>query len=150
MDILSAEQDLVTHLKSDISNIKIEAYPDHPDVYNCTGPNGAILVRYPGSVYGEMDLEAVRGKVASQVRTAEWIITILYRNLRAHTNLTAGVYTYIEAVRESLTGYTIDSLAEAGVMYPISDGFIDRDPKKKLWQYEFIFRHTLPETKAWQ
>jgi len=150
MDILSAEQDLETKLETDISNINIESYPDDPAVYNCMGPNGAILIRYSGSVYDEMELQAIRGKVISQVRTVEWIITILYRNLKAHTNLTSGIYTYLEAVRESLTGYTINSLSEAGVMYPARDGFVSRDPSKRLWEYEIIFRHTIPETKDWQ
>ena len=150
MDILAAEQDLETKLESDISNIAVEAYPDDPDNYNCMGPTGAILIRYNGSVFTDMESEAMRGKVVSQERTVEWIITILYRNLKAHTNLSAGIYTYLEAVRNSLTGYTIDSIAEAGVMYPVNDKLNGRDPVKKLWEHEIVFRHTIPETKDWQ
>lgn len=150
MDVLAAEQDLETKLKTDIANIKVESYPDDPDNYICSASKGALLIRYTGSVYSEMDLEAVRGKVISQERTVEWIISILYRNLTSHTNLTAGIYTYLEAVRESLTGYTIDSIDEAGIMYPVKDGFFARDKAKKLWEYEIVFRHTIPETKVWQ
>jgi hypothetical protein len=150
MDILAAEKDIVSQLESSISNIKILAYPDNPNIYNVMGPNGAILVRYNRSDYDEPIDNAVRKKREYQIRTAEWVITIIYRNLRSHTNDSDGVYTYIENVRTSLTGHTPNVSGRVSVMHPVKDGWIDRDETRKLWYYEIVFRHTYDESVAWQ
>lgn len=154
MDLLAAEQALVTKVGTLVSNIEVIAYPDTPETFHVAGPNGVILCQFVGSTYTELETDeaenAVRGKDVAQVRTLEWRITILYRNLRAHTGSTAGIYTYVEQLRNGLTAYTINDLDEAGLMYPVSDRFVGRDRDRKLWEYEMIFRHTIPEVEAFQ
>ena len=152
MDVQAAETDLVTKLTTDLVSygVRVEAFPDEPEVYICKSPHGAVLIRYNGSLYEDPDLIAVRGKRVNQERQVEWLFTVLYRNLSAHKNDAGSMYTLIEAVRESLTGYTINSLVEAGVMYCVRDEFVGRDEKKKLWEHELVMRHTIPESEAFQ
>ena len=149
MDMLSAEQAIEAKLTADIPGVTVEAYPDSPEDYKFLGPNAALLVQYMGSQYGNPDLEAVRGKRVNQERLLEWRVVILYRNLKAHTLTASGIYTYIEAVRNSLSGYTVAGLTDAGLMFPVSDGFLSRTDNM-LWEYEIVFRHTYPESEAFQ
>lgn len=150
MNILTAEQAIVTKLAADITTVRVESYPDNPTKYQMLHPIGALLVQYVGSSYNELEEEAIRGKRVNQIRVLEWRIVLLYRNLHGHTGLTSGIYTYLEAVRESLTGFTITGFTHAGVMYPVSDGIVGRDEKLNLWEYEVIFNHTYPESIAFQ
>ncbi len=149
MDIQAAEAALVTKLDA-LSGVKVLAYPDDPDTYKFTGSNAAFLVRYSGSTYADPENEAIRGKRVNQERLLEWVISIIYRNLSSHKKQNSSIYTHIENIRDSLSGYTINSLAHAGVMYPVRDGFVDRDARTKLWEYEIVFRHTFPESEAFQ
>jgi len=151
MDILAAEQNLKTKLEGAISGIRIEAFPDDPKEYELLHKEGAILIRYDRSVYeGVPQEKPLREKKISQERRARWIFTIFYRNLFSHTKSTEGVYTYLENIREALTGYTIEGQAHTNIsmMYPISDGFVDYD--EGVWEYEIVFEHTYPEVEAFQ
>jgi len=146
MDILAAEQDLEAKLGADITTLKIDSFPDDIDLYKLTHPKGAILIRYNSSSYSTPEPNST--KVVDQIRTLEWIITILYRNLMGHTKQSSGIYTYIENVRDSLTGYTINALVEAGIMIPIKDEFVNHEGG--IWQYDYYFQHTIPEVKNYQ
>lgn len=141
MDLLAPETDLVAKLKDFLGvTVQVEAFPDNPETYDYTQPNGAVLVQYHGSVYAA-PVPNRTGKVI-QERTGNWICTILHRNLSQH----GGVYALIEGVRRALTGYTLSGMPESTVLYPVNDGFINRNPGK--WVYQITFAQSSPEVEG--
>ncbi len=152
MDLLAVENDIVAKLKADITGLQIEAFPEDPEQFfrNLHGI-GAILVRYDSSDY-EIP-KANRKQVITQTRTARWAIWVIYRGLITHdlTDSSEGLYTRLDAVKNSLTGYTIGTqssaaVANASVMYPIRDQFVDENDG--LWYHEIVFEHTTPEVES--
>ncbi len=57
-----------------------------------------------------------------------------------------GVYTLIESVRASLTGYTITGLDDASVMYPTGDSFTRE--VAGTWLYTAVYTFTFPEAES--
>lgn len=146
MDILAAESDIVSKLDGDLSGVKVQAYPERPDNFKLIHPNGAVLVRYSGSYFD--DSVPNRNKETDQRRVLEWTITVLNRNLHSHKGATYGIYTLIESVRESLTGYTVNSLTQSTVLTPIRDQFITQ--AGGVWEHEILFNHSIPEVESFQ
>lgn len=146
MDIQAAENDIVAKLTGDLSGVKVESYPESPDSYKLIHPNGAVLVRYSGSYFD--DSVPNRNKETDQRRVLEWTISILSRNLHSHSNATYGIYVLIEAVRESLTGYTVNSLTQSTVLIPTRDQFITQ--AGGVWEHEIMFQHSIPEVESFQ
>lgn len=143
MDLLAAEADIVSHLQSDISATKIQSFPRDPSqAYRLLHHSNAILVRYNRSLYA--DPMPNRKKGISQIRTLEWIVTMVHKNLVEHD----GVYAKLEAVRDSLTGYTVNSIAYSTVLRPLSDGFVSEDGG--VWVYEMTFQHDIETWEAFQ
>ena len=142
MDLLAAEQDIVSQLDGDISGVKVQSFPSSQQDYRLLAKDGAILVRYNRSIYA--DPVDNRKKGVSQIRTLEWVISIIHRNLQKHD----GVYAVLEAVRASLTGYTVNSIAYSTVLVPVSDGFISTEGGK--WVYEIVFHHDIETWEAFQ
>lgn len=146
MNILAAESDIVSKLTSDLSGVKVESYPERPNNYRLIHPNGAVLVRYAGSYYD--DSVANRNKETDQRRVLEWAVSVLNRNLHSHKGSTYGIYTLIEAVRESLTGYTVNSLTQSTVLIPTRDQFVTH--AGGVWEHEILFSHSIPEVESFQ
>lgn len=143
MNLLTAEADIVSHLDSDISSAKVQSFPRDPtQAYRLLHHTNAILVRYNRSIYS--DPTPNRKKGVSQQRTLEWIITVVHKNLVEHD----GVYAKLEEVRESLTGYTVNSIDYSTVLRPISDGFVSEDGG--VWVYEMTFQHDIETWEAFQ
>lgn len=148
MNILTIENDIVAKLQAEIttSGVTIESFPRDPQSkYPLYAKTAAILVRYQGSSYEE-PVPNVK-KTIVQNRSADWAITVLAKGLTGHT----GVYTYLQQVRQALTGYTVGTTNEAtiaysSVMYPVRDAFVSEDAG--TWEYEMIFRHQLEEVNS--
>ena len=145
MDLVAVENDIVTKLQTDIGSntIEIRSWPDNPDGYQVTHPGGAMLIRYNGSVYG--DPIANPQKKIVQERTLEWIIAIAQRGLKLNAPH-QGVYSLIESVRASLTGYTITGFSDASVMMPVGDSFTQESGG--LWIYGSTYSFTFPESES--
>lgn len=143
MNLLAALDDIVTKLTTDISGVNIESFPQDPvRYYRNLHRTGAILVAYDGSEFEPPD--ANRKRDLEQMRTIDWKITIVHRDLIEED----GIYANVENVRESLSGYTVNSLVESTVLRPIRDGSLGRDGSN--WFHEMIFRHEIPEVEAFQ
>jgi len=142
MNLLAAEQDIVSKLDTDISGVKVKSFPQNEKEYKLLPKNGALLVGYSRSIYA--DPVNNRKKGVSQARTLEWIISIKHRNLQKHD----GIYTLLEAVRNSLTGYTVNSISYSTVLRPISDGFVS--VSGGVWTYEIVFHHDVETWEAFQ
>ena len=146
MDLVAVENDLVARLITDITPpIEIRSYPDDFNTYigQLTNDGGAILVVYQGSVYEEP--EANRSKKLVQNRTANWQFTIIQKDLSIDKQH-HGVYTILEEIRVSLSGYTITGLDDISVLAPVGDGFLFES--HNFWVYQTTFSHTIEEAES--
>ena len=150
MNILTAENDIVLHLKADITTagVKIQSFPDNPaDYLKRFAAVAAILARFNGDAFD--DPEPNRNKKINQKRIVEWIFNVLSRGFKDHT----GAYTLIQQVRQSLTEYTVGTetggatataLLWSSMMWPVTTRFLDEE--NGIWIYEMTFRHEIEET----
>lgn len=141
MDFLTLEAELVAELKDKLGAlVHVQSWPDNPEAFEFTQPNGAVLVRFNSDTYSA-PVPNRAGKII-QDRTAEWSIVALHRNLTRHE----GVYTLLEAIRTAITGFTFPSAPDSTVLFPIKGGFIGRAPGK--WIYQLVFGQTMPEVES--
>ena len=59
MDIEAIEVQIVARLKSKITDLFIDSFPEKPQEYTFTHPKGAILVHYQGGNYGNSQRDYV-------------------------------------------------------------------------------------------
>ena len=152
MNLLDAENDIVAKLQADITDLEIKCFQTDPRRdFKTLHPIGSVLVRYDSSDY-EVPTPN-RAQVITQQRTARWAIWVIFRGLITANDKDEadGLYVRLDEVRESLTGYTVgtqsgSAVADASVMYPIRDQFIDEDDG--IWFHEIVFEHTVPEVEA--
>lgn len=131
MTIANIETAIIERLKSKISDVLVEGFPEKPSEYKLLHPKGALLVSYAGSTFSEP--EAV--DIVLQTRKIEFDITVVMRHLRTHE----GAYAYLDAVRTVLTGYRIPGCSK---MYPTREQFISEE--NGIWQYAITFTLTVP------
>lgn len=152
MNILDTENDIVSRLQAEITDndITIRSFPADPSEH-IRRRKLEILVRYNGSAYAEP--EPNRAKEINQIRATSWIITVLSNDVNPLTGH-QGVYTFLQQIRQALTGYTPGTttggavetaLKWASMMYPTQDRFVREDSGE--WEYEMIFNFAIEETK---
>jgi len=143
MNLITVENDIIAKLIADISGVKVESWPDNPADYRLLHPGGALLIRYQGSTYPTPEPNSQ--KIVVQDRVSNWEISIMQQSLK-DTKGQHGIYTLLESVRASLTGYTITGLADASIMYPTGDSFTREDAG--MWLYSMAFAFTFPEAEV--
>ena len=122
------ETAIVEKLKQniDIQDSDVLGFPDSPQNYFPKHPVGEVLVQYASSGFAEpRALNSI-----TQARNLRFSIFVLRRNLRDHS----GVYGALDAVRDSLTGFSIPGTSK---MYQISEKFIAE--QSGIWTYQMIF-----------
>jgi len=146
LDIGTIEGAVVEELRAHLSGIEIARFPDRPEAYRMTHPVGAALVVYRGASYGQqLDTEIV-----AQERKLEFEVMVLVRDLGWNTGGPSGgagpgAYEILEAVRLSLTGYTVPG---ARKMYPVKERFVERDKQGGVWVYGITFAITALAVEA--
>lgn len=151
MDLLAAENDIIAKLTADITGIPVKSYPNTQfEIYKIIQKDGAILVHYNGSNYD--DAVPRRTKKVIQNRVVNWAIVLAYRGITGPniSTVRSTAYSYLEAIRASLTGYTVNSLDQSEVLRPVRDSIIGQDKDKGVWFYEIQFTHALNEVEAFQ
>jgi len=151
MDLLGAENDIIAKLAADITSIPVRTYPNTQfDIYKIIQKDGAILVHYNGSTYD--DAIPKRSKKVIQNRVIQWAIVLAYRGITGPNieTVRTAAYDYLEAIRASLTGYTVNSMDYSEVLRPVRDSIIAQDKDKGIWFYELIFQHGLNEVEAYK
>jgi len=127
MSILSIENEIISKLQSNITDLKIEGFPEKPEEYQLLHPKGAILVSYTGSVFSEPD-----GFIdVAQVDTMEFALLLLIRGLRDKN----GAYNYIDSIKNILTGFQPTGCKK---MYPTDIGFLKEE--NSVWYYTIGFK----------
>ena len=129
MSIRNIESAIVNKLKTDITNLKVEPYPDNTAEYLLKHSKGVILVHYNGAKFKKSVLEPV----IAQECILTWDIILICRNLRNND----GVYDNLDKIRESLTGLKPDNCEK---MYPTEENFISEH--NGIWQYGIRFQIT--------
>jgi len=126
--IQEIEAAIVSRLKSSITDLLVDSFPDKPAEYErLPFQKGVILVAYRGSRFSEPLGEGV----AIQIQTAQFDVYLQKKDLRTHD----GAYAYLEKIRELLTGF--QPLTNVGLLYPISEDFLDMTDF--LWSYGITF-----------
>lgn len=99
--------------------------PDDPSNYFLSHPNGAILISYAGSTFGE-----VRPSGAiTQARTLSVVLTVMSRNLYNDF----GAITLLDNLRLSLVGFRPPSCSEC---YLKEEHFDEQE--SGIWVYQLV------------
>lgn len=112
--------------------LSVELFPEKPSGYRLNHPRGAILVAFGNSKFGEPEaLDAV-----FQQRNMTIPLTLVFRQLNGRD----GVITYLDAIRDCLTGWYPPHCDNA--CRPVDEVFIGQ--VAGLWQYtqRFAIRAT--------
>ena len=131
MTINEIETEIIDRIKSKISDLHIEGFPDKPSEFKLTHQTGAILVHYQGGSYS--DSKSVG--CIYQDKKLEFSITVVTRNLRSYK----GSYFYLDKVRQILTGFRPLGCTK---MQPVKEDFISEN--NGIWQYAINFSLTTP------
>jgi len=151
MDLLGAENDIISKLRTDITAIPGKSYPNTQfEIYKIIQKDGAVLVHYNGSTYDEPTPK--RSKKVIQKRYLQWAVILAYRGITGPNieTVRTAAYDYLDAIRTSLTGYTVNSLDQSEVLRPVSDTIVAQDKDKGVWFYQLLFTHALNEVEAYQ
>lgn len=149
MDILAVENCIVNKLKGTFgTTMDVRSWPQDVKEFDNIHAKGAVLVRYLGSDYE--DPEANRQKSVHQNRRIQWGVVTVYRGVTGHKNSTgtASVYSHLENIKTSLTGYTVTPVAYSSVLVPLKDNLIEED--QGVFIYETVFEHNIEEYKLYQ
>lgn len=136
MNIETIETQIVEKLKSKLSDLLVDSFPEKPQEFVFTHPKGAILVHYQGANYNNSESVGV----IFQNKKMEFAITIVTRNLRTKNS---GAYSLLEQVKSILTGFQIDGCSK---MSPTKEGFLSEN--NGIWQYSINFEFTTPSIEA--
>jgi len=150
MNLLTSETAIITRIGTAVTALKVQAFPANVSDYELLAATGAVLVRYDGSTFEEPKATAIKKAANVQLRRARWVLNIIYHSLsiNGHKDAagTTGIYTYIEAVRGVLCGYTLPALTDSSPLYLLSESFVTQEAAN--WVYEMVFEHQLEEYVA--
>ncbi len=135
MNIETIENKIIEKLKSKLTDLLIESFPEKPQEFIFTHPKGAILIHYQGGSYGSS--QSV--DVIFQQKKMEFALTIVTRNLKTNS----GAYALLEEIKSILTGFKIDGCSK---MYPTKEGFLVEN--NGIWQYTIKFELTTPSIET--
>lgn len=136
MNIETLENKIIEKLKSKLTDLLVDAFPEKPQDFVFTHPKGAVLVHYQGGNYG--NAESV-GAIF-QNKKMEFAITLVTRSLRTKNS---GAYELLDKVKSILTGFQIDGCSK---MSPTKEGFLSEN--NGIWQYTINFELTTPSIET--
>lgn len=126
MAINTIETAIINKIKTVITNLTVEGFPDKPSEYRLVDALGAVLVAFGSSVFERPNTTAF----IQQNVDMEFTATLVIRNLRDKN----GAYNYIDTIISALTGYAPTGCAK---MYPIQVSFLGESGG--IWQYGITF-----------
>ncbi|MBS9780872.1 MAG: Gp37 family protein [Gammaproteobacteria bacterium] len=130
MKTLPIIKDIETRLQQALPDFAVELFPEHPEKYRLNHANGAVLIAYHGSDYGEPKAT----DIAHQQRVIQWRLTVITRS--QHNDF--GSLAALDAIRLSLLGYRPPHCDK---LYLSKEQFDGEDAG--LWQYGVsLYCHT--------
>lgn len=133
MDISLIEAKIIEKLAADITDLKVEGFPENPSAYRKTQAKGVILVQWIGSKYGE----PIERDNPIQLREPKFFVTVSVKKLRDHNS----AYSYMEEIRKSLSGFVPEVSGTAcKAMYPLQEKFVSEN--NGVWTYGILFNLT--------
>ncbi len=122
MKTLPILTDIVERLTAVLPDYDVRLFPEEPSEYRLNHANGAVLIAYHGSHYGEpMDTN-----VAHQIRTLRIRITVI--SVSQHNDF--GAIATLDEIRKRLLGYKPQNCNQ---IYLEKEEFEGQE--KHLWQY---------------
>lgn len=141
MDFLAVQNSILEQLQSGAPDWPARVYPDNPSGRPpMLSKDGEYLLRYLGSVW-EAPMPN-RKNVVVQNRISQWEVTARARNLSPQKDASA-IYPMLEAARTALKGFTVPSVPDASILYPIREAFVDE--LDGVWEYALVFGFTYSE-----
>jgi len=133
MEIKIVEDAIIERLKAQIADIQVEGFPENVEQYVFNHPKAAILVQYRSS---DFTRSQVLDRI-SQIMSLTFACILVSRGLRA-TETHSGAYTYLDQVREALTGFQpVPNTQGISKLQPTREAFIDEN--NGIWVYEIVF-----------
>lgn len=126
MAILNIENDIITQLQGNISELKVEGQPARPKEYKLLHQKGAVIVHFQEGVYSKPE----QIDLVQQLADLKFGLTLFIRGLRDKNE----AYNYIDTVISALSGYEPTG---CGKMYLTRVGFSSED--NGIYQYNFSF-----------
>lgn len=127
------ERGIIERLKEKMPDVEVDSFPEEPDKYRLTHPNGALLVSYRGSRYGERGGTRTLDSFVSTGRKVRIAVTVVSKSLKPRPTQ-YGLYQLLEGARLALSG---QRPAGCGPLYAVEDGFVNY--LRGEWQFEVVF-----------
>lgn len=147
MDLVTFENALVTELRDNLTGDKpfVTSYPDDPDNYvqQLKSRNGAVLIAFQGALWDAPAGNSV--STLTQQSVYNWQFNIITKKL-SRDNKQHGAYSLIEEVRTILSGFTPAGFDDAGVLFPVSSGFLQEE--HGFFVYQITMAHTIEESEV--
>ncbi len=127
------QDNILNRLKSTVGLLPAEAidlFPDPPRKVEVTHPVGNVLLHYNGSGW-DRPREFIN---MTQPGLGSWIVTIIGVSIRDNSS----ALDLIDAVYAGLTGYSPYNSDDTKQLYPVKDGYLERN--ERLWMYYIEFR----------
>ena len=130
---------VVERLKEKLPNVAAEYFPEEPKNYRLNHPVGALLVSFPGSVFGlppasGQNAAQLPGRVRPQEREVGLRITVVLRQLNGRN----GAIDVLDDVRDALRGFRPPG-CRSDLAY-LGEQFLGQ--LDGLWQYALDARTT--------
>lgn len=146
MDLVGFEKALITQIRDNFTGSKpeVRSYPDSATSYigQTIQDDGAVLIAFQGALW-----EAPEGNSQSQLTQESiytWQFNIINKDLSSENNQHQA-YTMLEQVRTILSGFTPTGFDDAGVLFPVSSGFLERT--HGFYVYQITMGHSIEESE---
>ncbi len=127
---------LVAVVAEAFPNLAVEPFPDRPNDWSFTHPEGAILVHFKSS----RDVGSQSTGVTVQSRMLVWNFTVFGRSLRA-VGGHIGATLILDGLRATLVGRKLRGASKA-IQY-VEETFLEED--EGVWQYLSSFEFPAPQ-----
>lgn len=129
-NILEAVEDAIINQLSPLKEIGIAVtgWPSKHDDFGKAYPNGVCLIAYEKATWTKPEVT----DIIEQEQVDTWTISVGLKNLRSHK----GIYQVLKAIRMLLTGFCPPNCNQ---MYLLDEGFVQLDPKSRIWEYQVKF-----------
>ena len=145
MDLPDYEDKVIAELVANLTaSVEVRAYPDdYPDyVAQLKHPGGAILTVFQGTFWNPP--EGNPAETLTQEAVYTWQFTVIQKSLKRQKNA-HGIYDILEEIRTILSGFTPAGFNDAGVLFPVDQGFLEK--RKGFYVYQITMGHTLEESE---